>query len=296
MQKLTYHSISFLSLLICLIAVFLVNSCKSPSSPYTAPCPEPGSPYTYGLYDDFESDSINSRLWGDPGFSWGEITIKDDGTGNRICEIRNTYIIMLWPHFIYPDEFNRLIAKVTLPSQNAIDFYACLRYSVKMNEQGGLVWWTKIGICKDSTVNKYCFAELRNHNTREFFHKNLGDAELDKWYRLEMKITKLNSTELKVGYNVKDNCIAESIPIDSAILLDHNKISNPHRYLQAYPYESSQPSASGKGWFDDMWEVYGDVPPGHLTRTHSATEPPSLFKVLSDPLGVNQTLREIQRQ
>lgn len=190
---------------------------------------------------------------------------------------------MRWPLTIYPDEFDRLSAKVRLPSQDNRDFYSDLRYSIKIRGQGELAWRTSIGICKDSSENKYLYAEWKNHNTGEIFHKIIGDAELDKWYRLEMKITKLNSTELKIEYSVNNIVLAQSIPTDSAILLDHNKIYDSHRYLQAGPYEKTQPSASGKGLFDVVWGVYGDKP-SYSLGTQSFSESPSLFDSLFKPL------------
>lgn len=281
-------------ILLSILNFFFIASCKSPTSPEPE---EPSYVFTYGLYDDFESGYINRKLW-DFITPYGSayIRVKDDGSGNYVLVIRaniNDVLHLTWPNFLYPDQFYRMSAKVKIfPSLGSDDFGAHISYVVNIAEQGGLNWTTQIGIRRDPSENIYFYAEWRNWNTGKVFHKNLGIAELKKWYKLELKMTKIDSVSLKVEYCINDEVLAESIPEDSAILLDHDRIE-PSIYCRSIRGGTlSDSEYYSTVWFDDVWGVFGDSSE-NFGRVQSYSEMPFVFEDLLHPN--NQIQLDINR-
>ena len=239
--------------------VFILQaSCKSPTSPDTDEPEESPYSYSYGLYDDFESGALDTKLWGYFVLYQHSIEVVDDGTGNLVLALIDDSCRMIYPSKIYPDEFDRLNAKVRLCLWDRFDFkesWAYLRYIVRIPEQGNLNWVSEIGIKFNPSENTHLYAQWKNWNTDEVFYNNLGSAKFDKWYKLGMIITKLSSTELKVEYSVNDVVLAQSIPTNSAILVDQKRLGDCSRNLGV---SSTSMRRTTKAWFDDVWGVYRD--------------------------------------
>ena len=243
--------------LVCVFLCIFLVSCKSPSSPDTEEPNVPPYSYAYGLYDNFESGSLNTKLWDFFAFYQQNITIIDDGTGNHVLALVDDSCKMISPSRIYPDEFDRLNAKVRLCLRDRSDLKdarANLRYSVRIPEQGNLNWITEIGIKFNPSENTQLYAQWKDWNTGEAFYENLGSATFDQWYKLGMIVTKLSSTELKVEYCVNDAILAVSILTDCAVLIDHERLGASSRRLGA----SGISRRAYKAWFDDVWGVYGN--------------------------------------
>lgn len=243
---------------IFLFLFILLASCKSPTSPNSVEPNEPPYSYTYGLYDNFESGSLDTFFWDYFALYQQSIKVIDDGTGNQVLALIEDHCEMINPSRIYPDEFDRLNAKVRLCLWDRFDFkesWAYLRYSARIPEQGYLDWISEIGIKFNPSENTHLYAQWKNYNTGEVFYNNLGSATFDKWYKLGMIITKLSSSELKVEYSVNDVVLAQSIPTDSAILIDQKRLGDCSRRLGAY---SPSMIITSKAWFDDVWGVYRD--------------------------------------
>ena len=292
-MKISVYRQTFI-MLISILNFFFIASCKSPTSPEPE---ESFYVFTYGLYDDFESGTVNAKLW-DFMTPYGSayIRVKDDGSGNRVLAIKaniNDVLHLTWPNFLYPDEFYRMSAKAKIfPSIGCEDFGASLSYVVKIPEQGGLNWTTHIGIRRDPSENIHFYAEWRNWNTDRVFHRDFGIAELKKWYKLELKMTKIDSVSLEVEYCVNDEVLAESIPEDSSILLDHDRIE-PAIYCRSIRGGTLDDSEYfSTAWFDEIYGVFGDRP-ANFESIQSFSEAPLLFKDLLHPN--NQMQLDINR-
>jgi hypothetical protein len=58
-------------------------ACNSPASPERPPTSTPR--YTFGLYDNFEKESVDSQLWSFPDLRGVEI--REESSGNRYLEV-----------------------------------------------------------------------------------------------------------------------------------------------------------------------------------------------------------------
>lgn len=264
--------------------------CSSPISPEPAPSKPSGTPYTYGLYDDFENGKINRKWTYTYGYFEEEkkgIKIISEESGNSVLEIKGDRLNMLYPKGLYPHEFDRMSARVMLhESLHAQDFFTCLHYSIRIASQGGGMWEAEIGIGFNPQNNIHLFGRWTNYNTDEMFYTNLGSATFEKWYKLEIRLIKIASDTLKIEYAVNGVVLAESIPTDSSILLDPSQLylSQSWRGLRAFGGTSG---ISGKGWFDDVYAVFGDRPE-NSGDVHSLLESSSLFHAINTPVKITR--------
>lgn len=287
MSKLRVLTLTFLILCAFLSFVSLTSSCKSPTS---TSWPS-GTPYTYGLYDDFENGKIDTK-WSYSPLQY--IKVKNDGTGNNVLEVWGT-LHMIWPKWIYPDEVDRLGAKIyLLGAFNCDELRSHIAFNVKIPEQGGYAWISEIGIIRKSDGLIDIYGQWINTNNDKLFFRNLLRAEINKWYTVEMKFTKINASELKIEYIVDGIVLAESIPSDSSILLDRERITAGFRYLivrgQGGFCETS--GIGGKCWFDDICGIYGDLPLGMTGGIQLSQDPPSLLEGILMPVKTNRTMTD----
>lgn len=288
MSKLRILAPTFLILCAFLSVVSLTSSCKSPAS---TSWPS-GIPYIYGLYDDFENGEIDTKWSYTPA---KRIKVENDGTGNNVLEVWGT-LHMIWPTWIYPDEVDRLEAKINLlPTFNCDELRSRIAFNVKIPEQGGYAWISEIGIIRRSDGLIDIYGQWINTNNNNLFFRNLLRAEINKWYTIEMKFTKINASELKIEYIVDGIVLAESIPSDSSILLDRERITGGGvRYLviggQGGFCETSGPG--GKCWFDDIFGISGDLPLGMTGGIQLSQDPPSLLEGILVPVKTNRSMTD----
>ncbi|MCX6564426.1 MAG: hypothetical protein NTU60_12630 [Candidatus Aminicenantes bacterium] len=270
-QTFRYRS-RILFLLSFLMILGLLDSCKSPASPIEPPITRPT--FVYRLYDDFETGTIQDSLWYTPDSKF--VAAKDDGTGNHICEIKDSSLMMISPQTIYPDEFDRLSARIRIPSEaKFLDYGAVLIYSVSILNRPR-VWWTRLGIKKDSSSSAHLFANWEDLSSGRKWEVSLGRAQLDAWYGLEIQIIQFSSSQLKILYRMNGQDLAESIPEDSPVLLDHNQLNDAKRSL-LIERESGGLYENAIGWFDDVWGAAG--PNRQRIFSNQTNEPPSFIIV-----------------
>jgi hypothetical protein len=267
MGKKSLHIIASIGLSGLMITALAWNvACKSPASPVSPP---KTPTYAYGLYDNFESGSISQTLWINNEPRW--VSVKDDATGNKFCELNNTHLYMNDPGSIYPDAFGRLSARLMIPSGSESPKFAPeLGYSVRILDRP-LYWWAKIGIRPNGAGIFRFFGLWKDLNSGNKWEATLPDVKFDMWYNVEMEMVKVSATELRIIYRVDGKNLGETAPEDGPALLDKAKLGESHRYLDI----ADEAGNAEKGWFDDVWGMIGHV---------SADSASSLWEVAPTPL------------
>jgi hypothetical protein len=250
--------------------------CRSPTSPersITNP-----SVHAFGLYDDFDSGSIDSSLWYCTDMRG--IEIPDDGSGNKHLEMTDNILMMqnpIYPAQLYPDGFDRMSARLRIPSgalyEDSTGYGPYLLFRVSFPERL-TQWQAAIGIRRASAHSARIFGSWEEIYDGGNWETGL-DAEFDKWYTLEMQFQKISATELKIIFRVDGRIFGETIPDASALLLDRERVTGGSRFLRTFDKEQG----TFAGWFDDIRAVI--VSPGEDMGTTLGEAPPSPLEFLN---------------
>lgn len=286
---------------IVILTTLFFLSCGSPNSPTPDPSGPPEIPFAFGLYDDFEGGKDQTRwnyIFGYFGNEKKRVNIIEEESGNSVLEIQGNSLSMLYPQSLYPHEFDKMSARVMLfEASESRDCYVYLRYNVRIASQGGGTWEVQIGIAYDPENRIHLFGKWQNYNTDEIFFRNLGNAEFEKWYKLEIRLIKIASNGLKIEFTVNDNVLSESIPTDSTILMDPSQldISLAWRSIMVFGGFSG---TFGKAWFDDVYAVSGFKPRASV-NFESLMESPSILDFIKNPAKIfseNQKLSKTRNE
>jgi hypothetical protein len=261
-------------------------SCNSPASPKRPPTSTPR--YTFGLYDNFEKESVDSMLWSFPDLRGVEI--REESSGNRYLEVIDNVLSMKNPSNpvqIRPEDFDRMSGRLRIPSdadyKESIGFGPYMVYEVGGGTPA-LEWRAKIGIRRVSSNSARIFG-----GWDEFWSggkwESLVEAEFDRWYTLEMQILVISPTEFKLLFKVDGRIFAETVPPDSASLLDRSRELISSRFIRTAEKEKS----TFAGWFDDIRAVI--VRPGEGLDALLGNIPLSPLEFLGVPSASGRAMR-----
>ncbi len=236
--------ITGLTLLLTLFA------CNSPNSPGTES--SLNVIYQYGLYDNFESPSLNSTLW----TGMAEIAYEE---GNHVAAMSQSgvgkkQIVMGWPQSIPAEKFQEWSTRIKLSKDSsAEDFIAGFEYC---GQVGDLGWCAQIGLrFKENTGVIY--ASWRNPAAGENLYETAGEVVPEKWYTLKIIMRPRMDEKVIMDFYLDERLFASWVTSDGYETLGSQVLSPQRRLLVEV---LSGPSKKAVCLFDDVFGVYGDSP------------------------------------
>ena len=154
-------------------------------------------------------------------------------------------------------DYKSFSADVMLSSDSTSkELWIDLDYHTSIPEQPpGASWFCQFGLKREPTRPKeVVFAYWKNKNTEQRFWKKIKEIELDTWYNLRMDIKHKSPTEIQIDYYVDGELGASSVPEDSEILLDPNRIEfGPSR---SFEFANREIGKSAIAYIDNVKAVY----------------------------------------
>jgi hypothetical protein len=240
--------VGFFTGLALLLTLFACNSPNSPGSETSLDVN-----YQYGLYDNFESPSLNSTLWS------GKAEIAYDD-GNHVASLSQAgvgkrQIVMRWPQFIPAEKFQEWSTRVKLSNQTGSteDFIAGFEYC---GREEGLGWSAQIGL-RVKGNSAWVYATWQNPAAGENRYETAGEVTSDEWYTLKIVMRPRMDLKVAIEFYLDEQLFASWVTVDGYGELG-SQVHSPQRRLLVQVFSES--SKKVVCLFDDVFGVYGDSP------------------------------------
>jgi hypothetical protein len=234
--------------LLGLALLFPLWACESPSSPGTDTSLR--VVYQYGLYDNFESPSLNTTLWS------GEAEIAYEG-GNHIACLTQTgigkkQIVMNWPYSIAAEVFREWSTRIKISNSGARDFTAGLKYCGREDDLG---WCVQAGV-RVRDGSSWFFASWINPAAGDSYYASAGRVIPERWYTLKICMKPQDDSTLRIDYYLDGQLFASTRTSDKCKVLGE-QIVQPRRKLLVQVF--AEPTPKAVCFFDDVFGIYGNA-------------------------------------
>jgi len=235
----------------CLLGLALLLTlftCTSPHSPERDTSLNVA--YQYGLYDNFESPSLNSTLWS----GRADIAYED---GNHVAclaqaGVGEKQIVMSWPQSIPAEQFREWSTRVKVSGHSsARDFVVGFEYC---GRDEGLGWCAELGL-RIQGQSSWIYASWINPTAGENFYESVDQVVPDRWYTLKICLRPGDDSKVCVEFYLDGRLFASTVTADSCKTLG-NQVTHPQRKLLVRNF--SEPSKEAVCFFDDVFGIYGD--------------------------------------
>ncbi len=239
--------VGFFTGLALLLTLFACNSPNSPGRETSL-----NVIYQYGLYDNFESPSLNSTLWS----GMAEIAYEK---GNHVASLSQAgvgkrQIVMSWPQSIPAEKFQEWSTRVKLSKDSlSEDFMAGFEYCGRERELG---WCAQIGLRVKGNAG-WVYASWQNPAAGENRYETAGEIIPERWYTLKIILRPRADAKVIIDFYLDEKLFASWVTADGYEMLG-SQVLRPQRCLLVQVFSGL--SKKAVCLFDDVFGVYGDSP------------------------------------